>query len=108
VYDDPIGWIRRVAINRLLNEQRNGRRRRDVVLVSVRPPPADRVDDMLDLRARLDALPRQMRVTVTLFYLEDLSGEKIAELLGVSASTVRSHLADARARLRLELTEELA
>jgi DNA-directed RNA polymerase specialized sigma24 family protein len=47
------------------------------------------------------------RVTVTLFYLEDLSGEEIAEVLGVSASTVRSNLADARARLRLELTEEI-
>jgi predicted DNA-binding protein YlxM (UPF0122 family) len=56
-YDDPIGWIRRVA--------------------------------------------------VTLFYLEDLSGDEIAEVLGVSASTVRSNLADARARLGLELTEEI-
>ncbi len=107
-YDDPIGWIRRVAVNRLLNEQRNRRRRRDVALVSVVPPPADQVDDVLDLRARLAALPPQMRVTVTLFYLKDLSGEEIAELLGVSASTVRSNLADARVRLRLELTEEIA
>jgi RNA polymerase sigma factor (sigma-70 family) len=62
---------------------------------------------VLDLRARLAALPPQMRVTVTLFYLEDLSGEEIAEVLGVSASTVRSNLADARARLRPELTEEI-
>jgi RNA polymerase sigma-70 factor, ECF subfamily len=106
-YEDPVGWIRRVAINRLLNERRN-RARRAVILAAVPAPgSADLTDDLLDLRTTLATLPVQMRLTASLFYLEDLTGQQIADALGVSASTVRSNLADARARLRLDLQEEI-
>jgi RNA polymerase sigma-70 factor, ECF subfamily len=105
-YEDPIGWIRRVAINRLLNEQRNRRKRSEI---EEHLPPIGHVDlptDAVSLRSTLASLPLQMRLTISLFYLEDLTGQEIADLLGVSPSTVRSNLHDARQRLRLDLTEE--
>jgi RNA polymerase sigma-70 factor, ECF subfamily len=105
-YDDPAAWIRRVAVNRLLNEQRN-RRRRSAVLQTLRPAEPDgQTDRLTDLGEALAGLPLQMRLTVSLFYLEELTGQEIADLLGVSPGTVRSNLHDARQRLRIDLQEE--
>jgi RNA polymerase sigma factor (sigma-70 family) len=99
--------LRRVALNRLLNEKRNNGRRMAILATVPAPGSVDLTDDMLDLRATLATLPVQMRLTVSLFYMDDLTGQQIADLLGVSASTVRSNLADALARLRLDLQEEI-
>jgi RNA polymerase sigma-70 factor, ECF subfamily len=106
-YDDPVGWIRRVAINRLLNEKRNRNRRAAILAAVPATGASDLTDDLLDLRTTLATLPVQMRLAVSLFYLEDLTGQQIADALGVSPSTVRSNLADSRARLRLDLQEEI-
>jgi RNA polymerase sigma-70 factor (ECF subfamily) len=55
--------------------------------------------DTLEARQRariaeaiLDKLPEPQRVVLVLFELDELSGEAIAELLGVSVGTVRSRL----------------
>ena len=104
-YDDPAGWVRRVAVNRLLNGQRNRNRRREL-LATVRPiAPADLTDDLLDLRRALDELPDRMRATVCLHYLSDLTVEQVADTLDVSPGTVKSNLHDARNRLRTVLGE---
>jgi RNA polymerase sigma-70 factor, ECF subfamily len=99
-YDDPAAWIRRVAVNRLLNGQRNSRRRSEI-LATVRPKVADDLTvELLDLRAALAELPPAMRLTVCLYYLADLPVEEVAEALGVAAGTVKSNLHDARLKLR--------
>lgn len=104
-YDDPAGWVRRVAVNRLLNGRRNRRRRRDII-ATIRPvAPAELTDDLLDLRRALDDLPERMRATVCLHYLADLSIEQVADALDVSTGTVKSNLHDARNRLRSILGE---
>jgi len=104
-YADPAGWVRRVAVNRLLNGRRN-RRRRAQILSGVRPlADVDLSAELLDLRRSLAALPARMRVTATLFYLADLPVDQIAEQMGISANTVKSNLHDARNRLRHERSE---
>jgi RNA polymerase sigma-70 factor, ECF subfamily len=101
-YDDPVGWIRRVAINRLLNERRT-RRRRDEILATVRPvADADLTDDLIDLRRALARLAPRVRLTATMFYLDDLPVDRIATELGISPNTVKSNLLDARRRLRTD------
>ena len=105
-YSDPAGWVRRVAINRLLNGRRNNRRRAEI-LATVRPvADVDLGDELLDLRRSFAALPDRIRVTATLFYMADLPVEQIAEQMGISANTVKSNLHDARTRLRLERSEQ--
>jgi RNA polymerase sigma-70 factor (ECF subfamily) len=104
-YDDPAGWVRRVAINKLLSGQRN-RRRRAEILATIRPvDDEDLTDDLLDLRRAIDALPTRMRLTVCLFYLADLGVDQVATTLEVSVGTVKSNLHDARKQLRSMLED---
>ncbi len=99
-YDDPAGWVRRVALHRLLNGERN-RRRREEILRTIRPvADADLTADLLDLRRAVAALPDRMRATVCLHYLADLSVAEVAAALAVTEGTVKSNLHDARTRLR--------
>ncbi len=59
-----------------------------------------------DLEVALRALPAKQRAAVALHYYEDLSAEEVGVLLGCSASTVRTHLLRARARLAVLLADE--
>lgn len=103
--DDPAGWVRRVAVNRLLNGRRDRTRRREI-LATIRPvPDADLTADLLDLRRAVAALPDRMRATICLHYLADLPVDDVAIALGVSPGTVKSNLYDARMRLRADLQE---
>jgi RNA polymerase sigma-70 factor (ECF subfamily) len=102
-YDDPAGWVRRVAVNRLLNGQRD-RRRRAAIVAGIRPVDEATLDEsLLDLRREVVALPPRMRAAVCLHYLADLSTAEVAVALGISAGTVKSTLHEARRRLRVSL-----
>ncbi len=107
-YDDPIGWVRRVAINRLKDEHRRGRRKRAAIqrlaAEPARPEEPHFADD--ELQRRLRQLPRQQRLCVVLRYVEDLSVADIATTLGVTEGTVKSNLYDARRQLRVFLDPE--
>jgi RNA polymerase sigma-70 factor (ECF subfamily) len=99
-YDDPAAWVRRIALNRLLNGDRD-RRRRDEILATIRPvPDADLTTELLDLRRAVAALPDRMRAAVCLHYLADLPVAEVAAALDVSEGTVKSNLHDARTKLR--------
>ena len=103
--DDPAGWVRRVALNRLLNSRRN-RRRRSELLSMIRPlDSVDLTADLLDLRAGLAAMPDRMRAVMCLHYLSGLRVEEVAEALDISPGTVKSTLHDGRARLRETLED---
>ena len=104
-YDDPAGWERRVAVNRLLNGQRDRRRRREI-LATIRPVrDADLTADLLDLRRAVADLPDRMRAAVCLHYLADLPVDDVAAALEIAPGTVKSNLHDARIRLRTALQE---
>lgn len=104
--EDPAGWIRRVALNRLRTGRRLGRRRREI-LGTLRPArPDDLTAELVDLQAAVDALPDRQRMAVCLFHLADLSIAEVAAALEVSPGTVKSNLHDARRSLRSR-TEEV-
>jgi RNA polymerase sigma-70 factor (sigma-E family) len=56
-------------------------------------------DDRLDLRDAVRQLPRRQRAVIVLRYFEDMPDAEIADVLGCSASTVRSQAHRALARL---------
>ena len=106
--DDPVGWIRRAALNRLLNGRRNTRRRSEI-LAAVRPAVEADLDPLdLDLLAAIGALPRQQRLVVCLHHLAGLKVDEVAADLAIAPGTVKSHLHDARSALRrtLEVTDD--
>ena len=98
-YDDPVGWVRRVAWNIAVSRWRRGRTARRYAqrerVEYVDGPNPDRVD----LLAALAMLPTNQRRAVTLFYLADMSTSDIALDCRVPESTVRSWLRRARIAL---------
>lgn len=98
--DDPAGWVRRVAMNRLANRRRDSQRRREI-LAALRPPDPVRLEPLdLDLLAAVRALPPQQRRCVALHHVAGLPVDEIADALSISSGTVKSHLHDGRASLR--------
>ena len=104
-YDDPVGWIRRVAWNLAAS---NWRRRRSFRLFAggaredhTPEPSLERVV-LVQALAKLPLVPRRV---VIMFYLADMSLAEIAEFEGISENAVKQRLHRARAALTAELTE---
>jgi RNA polymerase sigma-70 factor (ECF subfamily) len=106
-YDDPIGWVRRDAINRLRDERRRDVRKRAALERLSRTEPAeDAVATARDeeLMRLLDQLPRQPRVCGALLYVVLLPVDEVAEALDLSDGAVKYHLHQGRERLREQMT----
>ncbi len=104
-YEDPAGWVRHVAVRRLLDERRSSLRKRAAIeRLHARSAPAthDR-DAALDLAAAIGELPARQRVALSLFYLGGLTSAETGDAMGISAGAVRFHLHEARIRLRERL-----
>ena len=103
-YDDPVGWIRRVAINKVRDGHRSRVRRdravermgHEVKLTSEQP-------DISEVAELLSTLPKQQRAAAAMFYVEQLSVLEIAEALEVSEGAVKFHLHQARQKLRAHI-----
>ena len=67
---------------------------------SIDPPEPDGLADLLA------TLPRQQRVAVALYYVDGLSVAEVAAAMGLAEGSVKSHLHDARRRLRAVLDRE--
>jgi RNA polymerase sigma-70 factor (ECF subfamily) len=110
-YDDPVGWVRRVAWNLAVSKWRRTRtaltflRRQRVAEPQVDGPSPERVA----LVRALGTLPDAHRRAMVLRYLADLTVAEIAEREGVAEGTVKSWLHRARTTLATQLkpTEEV-
>jgi RNA polymerase sigma-70 factor (ECF subfamily) len=104
-YDDPVGWVRRVAWNLAISDWRRARRDRgratSLVTETVPGPTPDRV---LLVRA-LASLPVVLRRTVIMYYLGDLSVAEIAILEQATENAIKQRLHRGRAALADLLVE---
>jgi RNA polymerase sigma-70 factor (ECF subfamily) len=105
--DDPVGWIRRVAINLLIDEtRRDARKARAMSRLAVLHREHDDELEIDALRgdgsllAALAALPAQQRTAVSLYYIDELSVAEVARLMGITSGAVKYHLHEGRAALR--------
>lgn len=99
-HPNPLAWTIRVALNRYASSWRVWRH-------ETPEPPEIPVADQLPidpflLRA-VWRLPRRQREVVALRVLADLSAEQTAQLLGISAGAVGTHLFRALGKLRENL-----
>ena len=108
--DHPYAYVRQMIVNEYLSWRK--RLKRTTLHGDLEPYTAP-VPDVAGVHAvraelisRLRSLPRRQRAAVTLRYLEDLSHAEIADILGCSLGTVRSHISRALATLRVDMTEE--
>lgn len=100
IADNPEPWLRRVIVNDHISRWRRHRGRESLVEHVPEPAAFDERDVGLVLEAALATLAPRQRAVVVLRYYEDLTERETAELLGISAGTVKSQARDALQRLR--------
>jgi len=100
-------WLRKVAVQRAIDEGRRRKRQAVVSLSELAEPAAGdpQGDPMLGetLRRLVGTLPEAPRMVMILRYQEDLDPSDIAELMNMPVSTVKSHLQRSLALLRQKL-----
>jgi RNA polymerase sigma-70 factor (ECF subfamily) len=107
-YDDPVAWIRKVAVHRLLNERRRLRRRTAALPRLVEPATVDdgTAGVVPELARAIRALPVRQRTALTLKVLGDLDTAEVAAAMGITEGAVRYHLHEARTRMRAALGDD--
>ncbi len=100
-------WLRKVTVQRSIDEGRRRARRPQVPLEDVAEPVArsQQHDPMLreTLRRLIATLAEAPRAVMILRYQEDLDPAEIAEILTMPVATVKSHLQRSLALLREKL-----
>ena len=106
-YDDPGAWLRRAIVNRAISRHRRvavaakgflrltGQARLSIELV----------DSDWELWRRVRTLPTRQAQMIALVYVEGLTLDGAASVLGISPPTAKSHLARAKQRLENELSD---
>ncbi|GAA2115403.1 SigE family RNA polymerase sigma factor [Actinomadura alba] len=104
-------YLRSTVFNLTRNRLRHlrvSRRRRPPPPVDA--TPADQIaivrEDHRELLGALDRLPRKQRETLVLRYWLDLSEQQIAQMMGISAGTVKSHAHRGMKALKTRLGEQ--
>lgn len=97
----PDAYVRRILIN--TNVSRYRRRRVPEVLTAVPTDqaqvPGPAMESAVVIQALME-LPQRQRAAIVLRFWDDLPESAVAELMGCSVGTVRTHTARAMARLR--------
>ncbi len=110
-YDDPVAWIRRVAINSVRDGHRRNTRKNAAMQRlrgessttdrdHVHNAAGSRSGDLNGVMLTLTQLPKQQRICVALHYVDGMSIAEIAAVLKLSEGTVKFHLHQGRERLR--------
>jgi RNA polymerase sigma-70 factor (sigma-E family) len=105
--DRPDLYVRKMMLNEYLSWRRRSTRQVPAGTATLEPASAasDHAQQYVEreaLLAELGQLPRRQRAVLVLRYYEDRDDAEIAELLGCSPGTVRSHASRALAALRVD------
>ncbi|WP_424184148.1 SigE family RNA polymerase sigma factor [Actinokineospora sp. G85] len=95
VTNEYLSWRRRKAAKDISASR--------ATLEAMAPPTGDFAGEFVErdaMRARIAGLPRQQRAAVVLRYYEDCTTAQIAEVMGCTEGTARSHLSRALSTLR--------
>jgi RNA polymerase sigma-70 factor, ECF subfamily len=106
-YEDPAGWVRRVALNQIRDHHRSiGRQARLLLRIEEQyraPQGASATDE--GIWERVMRLPLKQRTALALHYVDKLTAREVADVMHVSEGTVRQHLHRARQALKESLEE---
>lgn len=109
--DDPVAYLRKMAVNAALAQHRTAFARREATVGVVPDRSSASGEDALlerdEVWVAVRGLPPRQRAVVVLRYYEDLSEQQIAEILGCRPGTVKSQASAALATLRALLGDRL-
>jgi RNA polymerase sigma factor (sigma-70 family) len=108
-YERPGAWVRRVVANLSVSAFRRGIVEAKALAraaLGERTEVPDFGDTDPDFWSVVRSLPRRQAQVVALFYLEDLPISDVAEILDMTAGTVKRHLHNARQSLSRRLGPE--
>ena len=100
---NPEAYVRRVMVTRNISVWRRLRRERLSDEVPERPVTDPEADADGEVWQALGQLPTKQRAVIALRYYDNLSEREIADLLGVSTGTVKSHASRGLEKLRVAL-----
>ena len=108
--ESPEAYVRRMAVNEVLNTRRTAHVRREVVRAELPDAPGVAGDDGAlahdEMWRAVLSLPPRQRAVLVLRYYEDLSEQQIADVLGCRPGTVKSQASAALATLRVRLGDQ--
>jgi RNA polymerase sigma-70 factor (ECF subfamily) len=104
-------WAYKIVSRRCADQIRKAQRRRKTNAAYATEPKslatngdgAEQSSDRKAILALIQGLPEDQRITMVLFYSEDLGISEIAHITGVPAGTVKSRLLHARNKIRAKL-----
>ncbi|MDE6364240.1 MAG: sigma-70 family RNA polymerase sigma factor [Lachnospiraceae bacterium] len=96
-------WLVRIVINECYAIMR--REQRLVPIDNIAEEAATEQADYSELYDALSRLPEEIRLTVTLYYIEGYSVKEIADLMKTTQSAVKNRLMRARAKMKKDLAE---
>jgi RNA polymerase sigma-70 factor, ECF subfamily len=111
-YEQPRGWLLRVATNLALNQRRRVRTRVGALIpfddenVPARSDPAWRIADYDTVHQALLALPPRMRAALVLREVHGLSCQEVAQTLRLSLAAAKMTLSRAREQFRQHYRRE--
>lgn len=106
-YENPGAWVRKVVSNRSVSRFRRAATEAKA-LVGMKQPletkdSTGEVDGSVDVWREVRRLPRRQAQVIALTYLSDLPRRDVAEILGCSEQTVKTHLRRGRDTLERRL-----
>lgn len=99
-------WLVRIVINECYAIMRREKRLISLEDISLEQA-AQEEGDYSDLYEAVSRLPHEIRLTVTLYYMEGYRIKEIAALMKTTESAVKNRLMRARAKLKEELGAEM-
>lgn len=104
ISDNPEPYVRRVLVNENVSRWRRRRWREESTgELPERLAEAPDHDELMAVRSALAGLAPRQRAVLVLRYYEGCTEAEVADQLGISAGTVKSHARDGLARLRTVL-----
>ena len=97
-------WLVRIVINECYAIMRREKKLVSLEDYSVEEAAEERAD-YSDLYEAISHLSEEIRLTVTLYYMEGYSVKEIAALMNTTESAVKNRLARARDKMKKELAE---
>lgn len=101
-------WLYRIAYNVFYDYIRSRKETAELdtrEIDAINSTEQENVGQKMDVYQSLKTLKEVERICITLFYMEDVSIDKIAGIVGIPAGTVKSHLSRGKDKLAMYLKQ---